>query len=340
MNMKHWKHILVVIPDPFARKQAALSKAAALARRTGAKLTLFNSFMIPQPLPQGTWQTSEAILAAATEQRQQQLQRLARGLRLRTAARCVVRWDHPPHEAIVREVLSSDPDVVLAESHRERRLARLVLANTDWELIRTCPCPLWFVRSGQLPRRLELLVAVDPTHAHAKPARLDSLLLASARGLAGRLGGHVAVVHAHETLRETLTPSILKLLRLPAAPSAGVADVARAVHELAREQQIQPADCQVREGRVADVIEAAVQQLAANVLVMGAVSRSLAGAPLIGGSAERVIDHVDCDVLVIKPPGFKTPVPRRRPTLRPTAARRRPASSPKLRAAQSAATGA
>lgn len=32
--------------------------------------------------------------------------------------------------------------------------------------------------------------------------------------------------------------------------------------------------------------------------------------PVIGSTAESVIDHVDCDVLVVKPAGFKTPVKR------------------------------
>ena len=325
--MKHWKHLLAVVNDPFAEKQPALLKAAALARRMRARLTLFNAFSFPQPLSNGSGYSSEAILASAREQRELRLQRLGNALRLTTQPKCVVCWDFPPHEAIVREVLSSKPDMVLTDSHRERRLARLVLANTDWELIRTCPCPVWFVRSAQLPRRIETLVAVDPTHAHAKPARLDSLLLASARVLASQVGGKVAMVHAHETLRDALPPMLLGLLR--AAPSAhdDLQELTRSIHKLAREQRIEHADCHVREGRVADVIETAVREHNADLLVMGAVSRDSQGTPRIGGSAERVIDHVDCDVLVIKPSGFKTPVSARRPRLRPTSVRKRGANT-------------
>lgn len=43
-------------------------------------------------------------------------------------------------------------------------------------------------------------------------------------------------------------------------------------------------------------------------LVIGAVSRSLLARPIIGSTAERVIDHVGCDVFVVKPPGFKSQV--------------------------------
>jgi universal stress protein E len=46
---------------------------------------------------------------------------------------------------------------------------------------------------------------------------------------------------------------------------------------------------------------------------MGAVSRSALRRLLIGNTAERVLDELGCDVLIVKPRGFKTTVPRRRP---------------------------
>ena len=49
----------------------------------------------------------------------------------------------------------------------------------------------------------------------------------------------------------------------------------------------------------------------AGLLVMGAVSRSGLDRIFIGNTAERVIDAVGCDVLVVKPRAFKTPVSRR-----------------------------
>ena len=40
------------------------------------------------------------------------------------------------------------------------------------------------------------------------------------------------------------------------------------------------------------------------------------GCPrILGNTAEKVIDHVDCDVLVVKPANFKTAVKRKRAKL-------------------------
>ena len=52
MNSRHWKSITAVIVDPFRREQLAATKAAAIAARCGARLTLFNTFRLPQPTPE------------------------------------------------------------------------------------------------------------------------------------------------------------------------------------------------------------------------------------------------------------------------------------------------
>ena len=62
------------------------------------------------------------------------------------------------------------------------------------------------------------------------------------------------------------------------------------------------------------LVRAAAQQRA-DLLVMGAVSRGGSGRSHIGGTAEAVIDAVGCDVLVVKPRGFKTSVTRTAPRL-------------------------
>jgi len=53
------------------------------------------------------------------------------------------------------------------------------------------------------------------------------------------------------------------------------------------------------------------------VVVMGAVSRSGLKRLFIGNSAERLLDKLDCDVLVVKPRRFTSPVPRRAARLVP-----------------------
>jgi universal stress protein E len=312
MRAKGWKKILVVITDPFARTQPALAKAAAVARRCRAKLILFNSFIVPQPVNDVPSDSREAIIAAAIRQRIARLRSFTRAMGVR-GARCIVAWDHPAYEAIVRQVLAHKPQLLITDSHRHGRLARIVLANTDWELMRTCPCPMWFVRSASLPRSPRILVAVDPLHSHSKPARLDDRLLDAAGAIVEQLGGRRAIVHAYETPASAFPGMLMEPIRLPISPQRtrdAVLRTTMAVNRLADRHDIAPADRTIAEGWPATVIPAAVRRTRTDVLVMGAVSRRLLARPVIGGTAERVIDHVDCDVFVVKPAGFKTPVPR------------------------------
>jgi universal stress protein E len=41
---------------------------------------------------------------------------------------------------------------------------------------------------------------------------------------------------------------------------------------------------------------------------MGVVARNPVKRIFLGSTAERVLEHLDCDVLVVKAPGFETPV--------------------------------
>ncbi len=194
MPTKPWKAILVAVRDPGARKQIAIRKAARIAASSGARITLFHAFSVPFPLPNPTLSDPKAILRAVAKQRREQLQKLARPLRAEgLAVECEAVWDFPPAHAIVRRVLAEKPDLVVAESHRHSRVARWFLANSDWELIRECPCPVWFVKQERLAKNALVLTAIDPTHARAKPAALDDRLLQTSAAVTRGLGGKVVL---------------------------------------------------------------------------------------------------------------------------------------------------
>ena len=153
MSSTSFKSILVAVRDPDARTQHAIRKAAGIAAATGARITLFHAFSTPYPLPKSVPTDPEAILRIAAKERTAQLLKLARPLRARgIKVHCEVVWDFPPAHAIVRHVIDTKPDLVVAESHRHTRIARWFLANSDWELIRECPCPVWFVKHERVAK--------------------------------------------------------------------------------------------------------------------------------------------------------------------------------------------
>lgn len=293
MKHRRWRNILVSIRDPFATDQPVAAKAAAIARRCGAKLLLLNTFMIPQPVADVPMGDHRLVIASATAQRKAKLQQIARHLRLRGRVSCEVRWDYPQHEAILRQVQHDAPDLVMMESHRHGHIARWLLSNCDWELIRACPCPVWFVRHGELRRSPRILAAVDPMHRRAKPAQLDSELLRVAAVAANELRGSVGIVHACEVLDEGSGQTAKDSEEMTTARLATVS--------LAANYSISAQDCIIAAGEPAAVIAKVVRRDQPDVLVMGALSRSEVGRDVVGRTAERTLDDVDCDVLVVKP---------------------------------------
>lgn len=319
MSDAEWRQIVVAVRSPDQKRQAAVTKAAGLARRSGSRLTLLHAFSMPYPLPSRIPADSDNIVAIVAAERRRQLNAIAKPLRATgLKVDCKVVWDFPSAEAIVRFVLANKPDLLVAESQRHSRIGRWFLANTDWELIREAPCPVWFVKHERLPKSLKFLVAVDPTHARAKPSRLDDRLMGAAAVALRQLGGSAALVHA-EDMTQVLPKGFLAEVLIPKAAVAAShrarASVRAAIGRLAERHGMKQAEQVVRAGLPATVIAQAAQDVKADVLVMGVVSRRGLKRSFIGNTAEEVIDAADCDILVIKQAGFKTAVPRRGPKL-------------------------
>jgi len=313
------RQILVAIQDLRHAPRGELRKAGALARAAGATLELFHAIDLPDP--GASWPetaTAEFVTrrrAAIAARSLRTLERLARGEAFRgVRVRCMASWDYPPHEAIVRRALASRADLVIAATRHHVPGARLVLRNTDWELIRHCPVPLLLVKSPRDYRRPAILAAVDPFHAHARPADLDARLLAAGKSCAQLLRGTLHAFHAYMPLvNVAMVPiSTAPMLTIPPEmEDQHGAQITRAINRLAASAGVPRARCHVHMGDVAGELTAATRDARAGIVVMGAVSRSALKRLFIGNAAERVLDSLACDVLIIKPRGFKSTVSRR-----------------------------
>jgi len=313
------RHILVAIHDLRHAPRSQLRKAGSLARAAGSSVELFHAIDVPDP--GASWPETasaefvtrrRAVIAARSLRTLERLARdpAFRGLRVR----CLASWDYPPHEAIVRRALASRAGLVVAATRRHVLGARLVLRNTDWELIRHCPVPLLLVKSSRDYRRPAILAAVDPFHAHARPADLDARLLAAGKSCAQLLHGRLHVFHAYMPLVSVAMAPISTAPMLTIPPEVEEehgAQISRAIDRLAASAGVPRARRHVHMGDVAGELAAAARDTRAGIVVMGAVSRSALKRLFIGNAAERVLDNLECDALIIKPRGFKSTLSRR-----------------------------
>lgn len=313
------RHILVAVGETGSTARGEMSKVAVLALASGASVELFHAITDPDPgvgLPETvTAETVQERRAALVRKHKRRLEHLARSAALRKVrVTCTAAWDHPPHEAVIRQARKTRASLVVAATREHRFGARLLLRNTDWELIRHCPVPVLLLKSHRAWHRPAVLAAVDPFHAHARPADLDPRLLQAGGLLAKLLEGSLHVFHAYMPLISVepapLTGAPMAMLP-PEVQASHERQVVRAIDRLAAKAGIPRRQRHVCMGEVSGELEVLTRQTRAGLVVTGAVSRSALKRFFIGNTAERVLDRLDCDVLVVKPRHFKSQVSTR-----------------------------
>jgi universal stress protein E len=280
----------------------------------GARLELFICDYDPQLVDtsSGRAQLSKAR-AGFIDDRMRRLRELAKTLAAEDLDIGVdARWDSPLADGIVRKAIESDADLIFKDTHYHPVLKRSIFSNTDWNLIRDCPALLWLAKPRAIAPKPRFIAAVDPLHERAKPSELDDRIIDAAKQLCYPLNGELHVFHAFDATPALATPMDSMAMPLPIREITESMRTRHtdAVHELTDPYGI-PRDCvHVREGTTRERAVALAEELVADVVVMGAVSRRGLKRLFLGNTAEAVLDTLPCDLLIVKPAGFETSVPR------------------------------
>ena len=306
------RRVLVVV-DPTAGAQPAIERASWLARRSPTRVELFISDYSPHLADERSVTAGESR-AAVLDRHRRRLEQLAEPLR--TAGLAVdidARWDYPLHDSIVRKAVDSGADLVIKDTHYHSALQRSIFSNTDWSLIRACAATLWLVKPRPPGQHPCFVAAVDPLHERDKPANLDRRILATATDLATALGGEVHVFHAFDVSAALAisTDSMTMPIALPINDFAEAMHVehADAVAALCKTHGIPRERTHVHQGGTRELLMALTEQLRADAVVMGAISRSGLKGLFLGNTAEDVLDRLHCDLVIVKPEGFKPALP-------------------------------
>lgn len=317
------QRILVAVRDIDRVSQPLLRKAARLARGSRASIELFHAVtdttIFAGPLAWDAAGTSAAAISRSIVggALQRLMQTAASDALAGLDVSCQAVWDTPAHEAIIRRAQAIDADLVIAEMPSRRGLRRLSLSNTDWELIRQCPQPLLLTHpQGDYGGPANnVLASIDPLHERDKPAHLDNRIVSMANAVAGAIGGKLQLFHAHLPLAARVPSSAMEPLSEWVATEAEdeyFRAVKRNFTRVAVAMKVPPARRHLRAGRVAHELAAVCSEQQVAIAVLGAVSRSGLKRVFLGNTAETIFTHPPCDLLVVKPRGFRSDVPRRR----------------------------
>lgn len=304
------QHMLVVIDPNSEDDQPDLRRAENLvAHFSGARITLFlcdyNAALDGGILfdSKGLEQARESLIAHHS----QRLEKMARPLRQQGVSVDIQAiWGKRLDRHVLRAVQEHKPDLVLKTTHHRSALKRLLLTNSDWQLIRHCEVPLWLVKRAD-GEMTDICASVDPLHEADKPAALDLKLIAIARSLSESVKSRMHIAHCYNPLPRTLAFDASIVVDYDSYASEIRKRHGEALETLANENDIAPSSRHLLTGYPEEAIPEFIEKQGISLLVMGAISRSRIDTALLGHTAERLLDDCPCDVLVIKPEGFVDP---------------------------------
>ncbi len=290
--------VLFAMTSAFGISRTALNKAARMAAATHANLELFYSAFdmdIMNP-DHSSPRSPEDRIREHVERRERELSSLAEDLRaegLNVYTR--VEWHRRGDEGIVGEVLRRKPAFLVVES----------FGHVDHKLIEMCPCPLLLIRSAQsYPAHPRILACVDPMHAHAKPAALDDAIVTAAAEISNALSGELHLFHARlpwaSASQQARGPKWVPDVAKDESQVAYEHGVQSRVAELARCHDIPDLRTHLIDGDVTECLPCFSRAEAFDVVAMGVLSRSWIQRILIGATARRLLDRLECDVLLVK----------------------------------------
>jgi nucleotide-binding universal stress UspA family protein len=296
LNITH-----IFCPTDFSSfSEHAMERAAGAASWFGARLTLLH--VVPPMMGIGPPDTCVPFVVAPVDLlRVQQeaavtdLERLAVPIRargLQVATKVLV---GDPSREIEAAAEALPADLIVMGTHGRGGFEHLVMGSVAEKMLRRAPCPVLIVGndvkpSGRSPLFQRILCAVDLTEASAGTVDM-------AFSLAEENQAKVTMLHVVESLAGEGNA----LLGIPEPEAISSTLVERATAGLWR---MMPPALHFRErveiGTAWRTILRVAQESASDLIVLGAHARGGFGRLFLGSTANQVVRHAHCPVLVIR----------------------------------------
>ena len=286
--------------------EEAIRHGLWLAEKASASVTFFAALDIPEDTLHSAEADESCLASQLHRSGQRALDHLVDSAKMRGLTANAKLVSGNAWIEIIREVEQSGHDVVIVGTRNVRGLRRFLFGSTAMRLLHNCPCPVWVTRPESKPVPHNILVTSD-----FSPVSEITLKLGLAIGELS--GAKVHVLHAVDYLLDRLWSVGL----LHANTEVYHAHVKAEAHErltdqLARVGGGHPAakvELHIVEGEsIADTaILEFIEHHQIDLLLMGTMARGGIPGLTIDNTAERLVTHVPCSMLAVKPDDFKSP---------------------------------
>jgi universal stress protein E len=266
------KKILVVF-DPTTDTQIALERAALIAKHEGSEIFLFSCIHSKIPKSEDKKAEIGSLMNAQNDILAVAIKPLVEsGIKVTTE----IKWKKDWYQAVVKASVRSDADAVIKASHSHSATQRLFKNTSDWTLIRQCDCPVLLVKHRPTGEGRRVVAAVNMRGEKDAYENINANILEFCKRYTEADTAEVHFLNAH--------------VDLSSRPDRG---------SMIRACGVDGDNVHIRMGEPGKVIVECAEELDANLVVIGNSARSGLAAAVNSNTAERVVDDLKCDLLVI-----------------------------------------
>jgi universal stress protein E len=310
--MKRFRNILIKVNKQTEPElDIAVIRGIELARRTGAKVTLFD---VVEPLESIVRcyidiVSPEELTEFIVEQRLDQLTELAQQLQSKdvkvTPQVCIGK----NFIEIIKAVINRKSDLLIKVAND----CEQSFDSNDFHLIRKCAIPVWIIKTTQSNSINKILAAVDLSmEQHAEGRAQNRMIMDIASSLSKfekakltvlscwQLYGEQALKHG--AFARVSTDKIDELLKVEENEYKDSLEILVSEYANSNFEQC------LEKGSPKLLIPKYANSHEIDTVVMGTLSRSGIPGFLIGHNSETVLQRINSSVITLKPAGFLSPV--------------------------------
>ncbi len=287
----------ILVPVDFSDcSRRALDYAIPFARQFRAGIALLHVIHVNYYATSNDYMTFDysELLDETRRAGEKQLNDLARSVRKKYPVETVIQTGHPG-SLIVDTARKLGIGLIITSTHGRTGFKRAFLGSTAEHVVRYAPCPVLTVPGRKAPpfQLKKILVPIDFS-------KVSKEALAYAAFLAGQFGAEIILLHVTEKapIDYLLGPGLMNHLVVPMMKQAE-ANLARVAGNLSKVHGTR-LSAVVRQGRPFEEIYRAARTLGADLIVLTTHGYTGLKHVVLGSTAERVVRHADCPVLVVR----------------------------------------
>lgn len=307
--MKRFNRILAAT-DTRYDDHPIVAEAAEIAKRNDASL------LVVDVVPEFPWLTRmfvsdhEHMRKLIAEEKQQKLAALVEpfrkdGLKVKTKVLL-----GKSSVEIIREVMRGEYDLVMRVAKGKESSRAGFFGRTGIQLLRKCPCAVWLVAPNTTPRFKHVMGCVDTSSGDAIDRELNDEIYELAKSISQYHDGRLSILQSWSIFNEQMVVNRMSQEDRLKFENESRRRITRLLDEFLQNHgdNVKGEHAVVLKGEAASVITNYANAHEVDLVVMGTIGRSGLSGMIMGNTAERILEQLECSVLAIKPAGFQSPI--------------------------------